>query len=337
MAKQIFIIAEAGVNHNGKLDLALELVEKAALAGADAVKFQTFKAEKLVSVHAPKAEYQKGFGKAGESQLEMLKKLELGISEHKAIIARCEEIGIAFLSTPFDPESMEMLKKLGLSTFKIGSGEITNLPYLRAIASYNLPTILSTGMSTLEDVEAAVNALTASGLSLAKLTLLHCNTQYPTPDEDVNLKAMLTLQRNFPGIAGVGYSDHSEGFEACFAAAALGATVLEKHFTLDQTLPGPDHKSSLEPGKLKAMIKGVRRIEKMMGTGIKEPSASERPNMIPARKSLVAACNIAKGAPFTAANLCVKRPGNGISPMLWDFVLGKTAKRAFEQDELIEL
>lgn len=334
---KIYIIAEAGVNHNGKLDLALQLVEEAAKAGADAVKFQTFKAEKLVSIHAPKAEYQKKSGVQGENQLEMLKKLELGPAEHKAAMTRCRELGIEFLSTPFDPESMKMLRGLGISTFKIGSGEITNLPYLRAIAAYNMPTILSTGMSTLAEVKASVKALTDAGLSPDKLTLLHCNTQYPTPDHDVNLKAMLTLSEHFPAIDGVGYSDHSEGLEACFAAAALGATVLEKHFTLSRNLPGPDHQSSLEPDELRQLVAGVRRIEAMLGSGLKEPSESERPNLIPARKSIVAARKISKGELFSEENITPKRPGSGISPMRWDEVMGKPAKRDFEPDELIDI
>lgn len=336
MTKQIFIIAEAGVNHNGSLNLALKLVDEAAKAGANAIKFQTFKAEKLVSRHAPKAEYQKKAGPDGENQLDMLKKLELSFDDHKTLLKHAKASGIDFFSTPFDLESIEMLRSLGLETFKVGSGEITNLPYLRVIASYNLPTILSTGMSTLEEVRSAVNALELAGLKQSRLTLLHCNTQYPTPDNDVNLRTMSTLREAFPAIAGVGYSDHSQGLEACFAAAALGATMLEKHFTLDRNLPGPDHQSSLEPTELAELTKGVRRIETMLGSGIKKPSASERPNLIPARKSIVASQKISKGEIFSEKNITAKRPGNGISPMDWDRVIDKVAKRDFEPDELIE-
>ncbi len=333
----IFIIAEAGVNHNGSLDLAVALLEAGAKAGADAVKFQTFKSEKLVSRYAPKAEYQKSAGPAGENQFDMLKRLELSEADHKTLINHAKALGIAFLSTPFDLDSIRLLYDLGLPLFKIGSGELTNLPYLRAVAGFNLPTILSTGMSTLAEVAGAVNVLAAAGLEQSKLTLLHCNTQYPTPDSDVNLRAMLTLRESFPQLGGVGYSDHSIGLEACFAAAALGADVIEKHFTLDRNLPGPDHKSSLEPDELAGLVRGVRRIEQMLGNGVKEPSPSERPNMTAARKSLVASRPIAAGELYTTENLTVKRPGNGVSPMRWDQVLGTPAKRDFAQDELIEL
>lgn len=332
-----FIIAEAGVNHNGSLDLALQLVDAAASAGADCVKFQTFKAEKLVSRHAPKAAYQKANTAASESQLEMIRKLELSQSDHLAVLKRCEERGIMFLSTPFDQQSMAFLHSLNMPLFKIGSGEITNLPYLRAIASYGLPLILSTGMSTLAEVALALDALEQAGLARSKITLLQCNTEYPTPDEDVNLKAMLTLRANFPGVAGVGYSDHSQGLLACLAATALGAMVIEKHFTLDRNLAGPDHKSSLEPTELKELVLGVRRVETMLGSGVKEPSKSERPNIIVARKSLVAAKPIQKGETFTPENITAKRPGNGLSPMLWDSVIGQIAPRSFEPDELIEI
>ena len=334
---EILIIAEAGVNHNGSLDLALQLLEAGAKAGADAVKFQTFCSESLVSRHAPKAEYQKSAGPDGENQLAMLKRLELSPDAHRILLQRADELGILFLSTPFDLESIHLLHELGLPLFKIGSGEITNLPYLRELGKFNLPTILSTGMSTLAETDQAVQALVKAGLEQAKLYLLHCNTQYPTPDRDVNLRAMLTLREAFPGLGGVGYSDHSLGLEACFAAAALGARILEKHFTLDRSLPGPDHQSSLEPLELADLVRGVRRIEQMLGSGIKEPSPSEQPNMLPARKSLVAARFIAKGEKFSPENLAVKRPGSGISPMRWDQVMGLSAKRNFEPDELIEL
>ncbi|MBQ4133652.1 MAG: N-acetylneuraminate synthase [Desulfovibrionaceae bacterium] len=334
---KIFIIAEAGVNHNGCLDMAVELLEAGAEAGADAVKFQTFKSEKLVSRHAPKAEYQKSAGPEGENQLAMLRRLELSEADHKMLLGHAQGLGVMFLSTPFDPESIRLLYNLGLPLFKIGSGEVTNLPYLRTVGELNLPTILSTGMSTLDEVAAAVRALTGAGLEESRLTLLHCNTQYPTPDSDVNLRAMLTMKEAFPGLGGIGYSDHSLGLEACFAAAALGAQVLEKHFTLDRRLPGPDHQSSLEPAELAELVRGVRRIERMLGSGRKEPSPSERPNMTAARKSLVASRRISRGELFTPENLTVKRPGNGLSPMLWDKVMGTPARRDFEADELIEI
>lgn len=335
--QNIFIIAEAGVNHNGNLNMALELVDAAAEAGVNAVKFQTFKAKSLVSKHAPKAEYQKKAEPGVDTQLEMLQKLELSESDHKILLEHCVKRNIMFLSTPFDLASMQFLFDLGVPLFKVGSGELTNLPYLRKIAKFNLPLILSTGMSTLEEVADALNVLENAGLLRSKITLLHCNTQYPTPDQDVNLRAMKTLEENFPGLAAIGYSDHSHGLEACYAASALGAKVLEKHFTLSRSLPGPDHASSLEPEELAELVKGVRRIESMLGSGIKEPSSSELPNRIPARKSIVAAKAIAKGEIFTDENITVKRPGSGISPMRWDEVLGQAAPRDFAEDDLIEI
>ena len=335
--KTVFIIAEAGVNHNGNLDLALQLVDAAAAAGVDAVKFQTFKATSLVSKFAPKAEYQKASTNRDESQLEMIRRLELSDSDHKILLQRCQTRGIMFLSTPFDLESMDFLFKLGMPLFKVGSGELTNLPYLRKISSFALPVILSTGMSSLQEVQEAVQVLEKSGLERNKITLLHCNTEYPTPDEDVNLRAMQTLKSAFPGLAGIGYSDHSQGNFACYAAVALGAQLIEKHFTLDRKLPGPDHKSSLEPSELAELVTGIRRIETMLGSGEKTPSASELPNRVAARKSIVAAVNIQEGEVFSETNITVKRPGNGISPMRWDELIGQKASRSFAADELIEL
>ena len=335
--KTVFIIAEAGVNHNGNLDLALQLVDAAAAAGVDAVKFQTFKATSLVSKFAPKAEYQKAATNKNESQLEMIRRLELSDSDHEALLQHCQARGIMFLSTPFDLESMEFLLKLGIPMFKVGSGELTNLPYLRKIAAFALPLILSTGMSTLQEVKDAVEVLEKAGLGRDKIILLHCNTEYPTPDEDVNLRAMQTLKEAFPGLGGIGYSDHSQGNVACYAAVALGARVIEKHFTLDRNLPGPDHKSSLEPGELAELVAGIRRIETMLGSGEKVPSASELPNRVAARKSIVAAAKIAKGEVFSETNITVKRPGNGISPMRWDELIGQKAIRSFSPDELIEI
>lgn len=334
--KNVFIIAEAGVNHNGSLDLALQLVDAAAAAGVDAVKFQTFKAVKLVSKFAPKAEYQKATTGKDESQLEMIRRLELSPSDHKALLQHCQVRGIMFLSTPFDLESMDFLFSLGMSIFKIGSGELTNLPYLRKISSFGLPVILSTGMATLQEVREAVSVLENAGLKRNQISLLHCNTEYPTPDQDVNLQAMLTVRDAFPGLAAIGYSDHSQGNLACYAAVALGAQLIEKHFTLNRNLPGPDHKSSLEPNELAELVAGIRRIETMLGSANKQPTPSELPNRVAARKSIVAAKNIAAGEVFSETNITVKRPGNGISPMYWDELIGQKANRAFEVDELIE-
>jgi len=331
-----FIIAEAGVNHNGSTELAKELVTVAAEAGADAVKFQTFKAEKSVSNSAPKAEYQKQTTGSGESQFDMIKKLELDVSAHQDLIEHCKKRDILFLSTPFDHESIELLNSLNLPVFKIPSGEITNLPYLRRIGRLRKPVILSSGMATLGEIEFALDILTKEGLQLQNITVLHCNTEYPTPMEDVNLKAMQTIAAAFPGIR-VGYSDHTLGIEIPVAAAAMGATVIEKHFTLDRNMEGPDHRASLEPDELKAMVKAIRNVEKAMGDGWKKPSPSERKNMSVARKSIVAAKAICKGEILTEENLAVKRPGNGISPVLWDEVIGKRAVRNFQEDELISI
>ena len=331
------IIAEAGVNHNGSIELAKKLVEKAKEAGVDYIKFQTFKASKLVTKAAKQAEYQqKNIGKEGDSQYQMLKKLELSPEEHEILIDYCHQLGIKFFSTAFDFDSIDYLHSLNLGLWKIPSGEVTNYPFLKRIAAFNEPTILSTGMCDMEDVRDAVNALYKNGLSKENLILLHCNTEYPTPFEDVNLKARDALRKEF-GVE-VGYSDHTKGIEVPIAAVALGATVIEKHFTLDRTLPGPDHKASLEPDELKAMVSAIRNIEKAVGgDGTKHVSESEKKNIAIARKSIVAACDIKAGEVFTEDNLTVKRPGNGVSPMRWEEVIGQKAKRDFNEDELIEL
>ena len=331
------IIAEAGVNHNGSIEMAKQLVEKAVEAGVDYIKFQTFKTSKLVTKSAKQAEYQqRNIGSQENSQYQMLKKLELSPEEHQILIDYCHQLGIKFFSTAFDFDSIEYLHSLGLGLWKIPSGEVTNYPFLKCIAAYNEKTILSTGMCDMEDVRAAVDALYKNGLSKENLILLHCNTEYPTPFEDVNLKAMDALRKEF-GVE-VGYSDHTKGIEVPIAAVALGATVIEKHFTLDRTLPGPDHKASLEPDELKAMVSAIRNIEKAVGgDGTKHVSESERKNIAIARRSIVSACDIKEGDVFTEENLTVKRPGNGISPMRWEEVLGMKAKRDFAEDELIEI
>lgn len=330
------IIAEAGVNHNGSVKLAKKMIDEAVNAGVDYIKFQTFKAEKLVSVYAEKADYQKSTTNVEESQFEMIKKLELDLDTHKKLFQYCNKKHIKFISTPFDLESIDLLFDLGVELFKIGSGEITNYPYLKKIAQKGLPVILSTGMSNLSEVENALGVMFMNGLDRNKITILHANTEYPTPMEDVNLKAMLTLKEAFK--VNVGYSDHTLGIEVPIAAVALGAGVIEKHFTLDKTMEGPDHKASLEPDELKAMVAAIRNIElAVSGSGLKEPSASEQKNLTIARKSIVAARSIAAGEIFSSGNLTVKRPGNGISPMCWDDIIGKKAIRAFDEDELIEL
>lgn len=336
MSTRVLIIAEAGVNHNGSLDIAKRLVDEAADAGVDIVKFQTFKAEKLVSKSAKQAEYQqRNIGKADVSQYSMLKKLELSPLQHEELIDYCHEKGIRFFSTAFDMDSIEYLHSLNLGLWKIPSGEITNYPYLRKIAQYGEPVILSTGMCELTDIEAAIQVLLSHGLQKDQITVLHCNTEYPTPMKDVNLKAMLEIERNF-GVA-VGYSDHTEGIEVPIAAVALGATVIEKHFTLDKNMEGPDHKASLEPQDLRAMVKAIRNIEQALGSGHKIISASERKNIEVARKSIVAACPIRKGDLLTDENLTVMRPGNGISPMRWEEVIGTYATRNYQEEEPIEL
>lgn len=329
------VIAEAGVNHNGDPALALRLVDIAADAGADVVKFQTFKADRVVTARAAKAEYQKRTMSADESQQDMLRRLELSREMHERLIAHCRRRGIAFLSTAFDEDSVDMLVELGQDRFKIPSGEITNLPYLRHVGRYAMPVMLSTGMATLDEVGAALHALEAAGAPRARITILHCTTEYPAPMEDVNLRAMLALHDAF-GVA-VGYSDHTVGIEIPVAAVALGATVIEKHFTTDRSLPGPDHRASLEPAELAAMVAAIRNVERALGDGRKQPTAAELKNAAVARRSLVAARAIRQGETFTATNIVARRPGTGISPMRWDDVIGRTAKRAFAADELIDL
>ena len=336
MRDKVLIIAEAGVNHNGSLEIAKRLVDEASSAGVDIIKFQTFKAEKLVSKSAKQADYQKkNIGKREESQYAMLKKLELSNEQHEELIAYCNLKNIRFFSTAFDMDSIDYLHSLKLGLWKIPSGEITNYPYLKKIASYKEPIILSTGMCELTDIENAINVLVTNGVSKDTITVLHCNTEYPTPMEDVNLKAMLEIKEKF-GVK-IGYSDPTEGIEVPIAAVALGATVIEKHFTLDKNMEGPDHKASLEPSELKAMVKSIRNIEQALGTGHKTISESERKNIEIARMSIVAAKDIKEGEIFTEDNLTIKRPGNGISPMEWENIIGKVAKRDFQEEELIEL
>ena len=329
---RILIIAEAGVNHNGSPETARRLADAAKAAGADFVKFQTFKAEKLVARGAQKAEYQKNTT-GGGSQEEMLKKLELSYDDFAALKEYCDRIGIRFLSTPFDPESIDFLDTLEMPFWKIPSGEVTNYPYLRAIAKTGKPVVMSTGMCSLDEIREAIGALKENGAG--EIRLLHCNTEYPTPYEDVNLKAMQMLREEF-GLE-TGYSDHTQGIEVPIAAAALGAVIIEKHFTLDRNMEGPDHKASLEPEELAAMVRAIRNIEKAVGTGVKTPSPSERKNMAVARKSIVAKERIRAGETLTEENLAAKRPGTGISPMRWNEVIGTKAVRDFEEDEQIEL
>lgn len=335
--KKVIIIAEAGVNHNGSMENAFKLVDAAVEAGVDYVKFQTFKAENLVSKTAKKAEYQiENTGNAEESQLKMLKNLELSHEQHEKIIDYCNQKNIKFFSTAFDLESLEYLKKIGLDVVKIPSGEITNLPYLRKASKLFNEVILSTGMSTMEDIADAISVFEKEGIPKEKITILHCNTEYPTPFEDVNLLAMHHIQREFG--TEMGYSDHTLGIEVPIAAVALGGKIIEKHFTLDKTMEGPDHAASLEPSELKKMVSAIRNIEKSIsGSGMKEPSISEMKNIAIARKSIVAKTNIKKGDIFTEENITVKRPGTGVSPMNWDEVLGKEAVKDFNEDELIEL
>jgi len=329
------IIAEAGVNHNGDLQLAHQLIDVAAAAGADRVKFQTFSADRLVTNCAAKAPYQVRATGDHESQHTMLRRLELSRDMHVELIEHCKARGIEFFSTGFDAASVDVLVELGATSFKVPSGEITNLPYLRHVGRHGKPVILSTGMSTLGEIEAALTALEQSGTRRDQITVLHCTTEYPTPMGEVNLRAMLAIREAF-GVA-VGYSDHTPGIEVAIAAVALGAAVIEKHFTLDRALPGPDHKASLEPAELSAMVKAIRNIELALGDGIKRPTESEAKNKPIARKSLVAARAIRAGEVFSEANLTVKRPGSGVSPMCWDRVLGRKAPRDFAADELIEL
>ena len=336
MNNKVTIIAEAGVNHNGELEKAIQLIDEAALAGADYVKFQSFKAESLVNKTAQKADYQKkNMQGEGDTQLEMLKQLEFQDDWYPLLMQRCRDKNIKFLSTGFDLDSLELLKDK-IDFYKIPSGEITNLPYLEKVAQLGLPIVMSTGMATLLEVKEAMNVLVNNGAHREDITILHCNTEYPTPMEDVNLLAMKHIEKEL-GVQ-VGYSDHTLGIEVPIAAVALGARVIEKHFTLDRTLDGPDHAASLEPNELKAMVKAIRNIElAISGSGIKEPSTSELKNKAIARKSIVASKLIIKGDLLTEENLTVKRPGSGVSPMQWKEVLGKKAIRDFNPDELIKL
>lgn len=330
----IIIIAEAGVNHNGDYELARRMVLAAKEAGADYVKFQTAVPELVISTYAPKAEYQKETTGEAQSQLDMCRAIHLPLSDYAPLKALCDEAGIGFMSTPFDLVSIDCLAPLGMDYWKIPSGEITNLPYLRKIASQGGRVIMSTGMSTLDEVESAVRILEENGTGRDRIILLHCTTQYPTPFEAVNLRAMDALRTL--GCAGVGYSDHTRGIAVPVAAAALGACVLEKHFTLDRNLPGPDHKASLEPDELAAMVREVREVEAALGDGCKRVAEAERANITVARKSIVAARHITAGEVFTTDNITVKRPGNGMSPLLWDKVLGRRASQDYEADRLID-
>lgn len=329
------IIAEAGVNHNGDIELARQLIAAAKSSGADIVKFQTFRAGSLVTKSADKAFYQRCATAPDEGQYAMLQKLQLTRADHELLINECLRQDIEFQSTAFDSESFDMLVELGLKKIKIPSGELTNLPFIRHMTRLGMPVILSTGMANIGEVEAAVEVIENAGTSRNKITVLHCTTEYPTPMLDVNLRAMVNMKAAL-GVE-VGYSDHTRGIEVPVAAVALGATIIEKHFTLDRSLPGPDHQASLEPDELKAMVDAIRNIEMALGDGIKRPSASERKNIPIARKSIVAIRAIRAGETFTADNIAAKRPGTGISPMRWDEVVGRTASRDYSIDELIEV
>ena len=331
----VIIIAEAGVNHNGNLDMARRMVVEARKAGADYVKFQTAVPELVISQFAPKAEYQKETTGSGQSQLDMCRAIHLPLSDYAGLKQLCDEEGIGFMSTPFDLVSIDCLAALGMDYWKIPSGEITNLPYLRKIGALGANVIMSTGMATLAEVEQAVEVLEAAGTPRSQVILLHCTTQYPAPLESVNLRAMDALATL--GCKAVGYSDHTVGVGVAVAAVGRGAKVVEKHFTLDRNLPGPDHRASLEPQQLAELVRAIRDTELALGSGRKVADDAERPNIEVARKSIVAARDIAEGEVFTEENVTVKRPGNGISPMLWDSVLGQRAKRKFSYDELIEL
>lgn len=336
MSNHTLIIAEAGVNHNGSLDIAKQLIDAAVDAGVDIIKFQTFKADKLVSKDAKKAEYQKkNIGDGDDSQYQMLKKLELSDADHQELVAYCHQKGIRFWSTAFDLESIDFLHSLGLGLWKIPSGEITNYPFIKKIALLHEPVIMSTGMCDEEDIRNAMEVLLKNGLTKEQITILHCNTQYPTPMKDVNLKAMLTIKQDFGTV--VGYSDHTQGIEVPIAAVALGAQVIEKHFTLDRNMVGPDHKASLEPQELKVMVQAIRNIEQALGTGIKQVSDSERANIAVARKSIVASTFIKKGETLSDDNLAVKRPGTGITPMRWEEFVGTKAIKDYQPDEQIQL
>jgi N,N'-diacetyllegionaminate synthase len=329
----VFIIAEAGVNHNGSIELAKQLIDVASNSGADAIKFQTFKAESLVSRNVDKANYQKQTTNESESQFEMIKRLELNVDVHKKLIKYCNDKNILFMSSPFDHDSIDLLDGLGLKIFKIPSGEITNLPYLRHIGLLAKQVILSTGMSTLQEVGDALTILIDTGTKKEDITVLHANTMYPTPMEDVNLNAILTIQKEFD--VAVGYSDHTLGIEVDIAAAAMGVSVIEKHLTLDNNMDGPDHKASLEPKDFIAMVSAIRNIEKALGNYEKKPSPSESINMDVVRKSIVANQVIKKGDVLSDNNITTKRPGTGISPMEWDKVIGTLATKNYKIDDLI--
>ena len=328
---RVFIIAEAGVNHNGSIDNAIKLIDEASRCGVDAIKFQTFKAEKLVCKNAQKAEYQINNSEIEENQFEMLKKLELDMDIHRILIEHCRQKNIMFLSTPFDLDSIDELESLGMPIFKIPSGEITNYPYLKKVASLRKPIIISTGISTLGEIEEALNILYENNAE--DITVLHCNTEYPTLMEDVNLRAMKTIESAFK--VKVGYSDHTNGIEISIAAVALGASIIEKHFTLDKNMIGPDHKSSLNPVELEQMVKSIRNIELALGDGVKKPSKSELKNKDVVRKSIVADKSIKKGDIILESDITVKRPANGISPMRWNEVIGSIATKNYEKDEFI--
>ena len=331
----VLIIGEAGVNHNGDLNIARKLIDVAVEAGVDMVKFQTFITEEGITGNAEKAKYQLSATDKKETQFEMLKKLELDREAHEELIRHCNHKGIRFLSTAFDHPSIDLLNELNIPLYKVPSGEITNLPYLRHIGRMGKPVILSTGMATLKEVEDAINVLRESGTPKGEITVLHCNTSYPTPMEDVNLKGMLTIRDELE--VKVGYSDHTLGIEIPIASVAMGASVIEKHFTLDRGMEGPDHKASLDPCELKAMVNAIRNIENALGDGVKRPSSSEIKNKSVARKSIVAARDILEGEIFTKEDLVVKRPGTGISPMKWDEIIGTIAQRDFSKDEAIEV
>ena len=331
---QTLIIAEAGVNHNGDMKLAKQLIDAAANSGADYVKFQTFSADRIVAKSADKADYQKKYSDSTESQYEMLKRLELSVEMHLELIEYCERRSIKFLSTGFDIQSVDLLVGFGLNLLKIPSGEITNLPFLRHIGSLGLPVILSSGMSTMSEIVDAMSILDRAGLPRSQITVLHCTTEYPTPMDEVNLRAMNSI-RNTLGVA-VGYSDHSVGIEVSVAAVALGASVIEKHFTIDRSLPGPDHRASLEPVELGAMVKAIRNIEVALGSDVKEPTISELRNLRVGRKSILAGRKIGIGEIFSASNLVIKRPGDGVSPMQWDRLMGQIAIREYLPDEKID-
>ncbi|MFK8047897.1 MAG: N-acetylneuraminate synthase [Halioglobus sp.] len=329
----VFVIAEVGVNHNGKVEIARELIDVAKSAGVDAVKFQAFTTSKLVAESAPMAQYQEKNTQKGQTQYEMLKALELSPQDFEFIYHYCRDQGLEFLCTPFDLGNIDMLESLGVKRFKIPSGEINNLPYLRYLSRKAESVVLSTGMAVLGEIEDAIEILTTSGMERDKITVLHATTEYPTPMNEVNLRAMQTISNSFK--VAVGYSDHTLGSEVAIAAVALGATVIEKHFTLSRTMEGPDHRASLEPDELRGMVQAIRNIEVALGDGVKKPTSSEGKNKLVARKSIVASEEIPKGRIFTEENITIKRPGTGLSPMRWDELIGTTATKDYKPDDLI--